>query len=279
MDAGLTLIREWCVLGAMELVTLGSGSKGNSCVIRVAGHNIMIDAGLSALKLNQRLHSAGVSRLDAIVLTHEHGDHVAGLKTFLRKCDVPIYATAHTAQVVRETGVKASWRTFEAGQGFRIGAVELSSFPTQHDAVDPVGFVVSGAGFRLGVLSDAGHVTATMERCMEGLDALFVESNYDEDLLERDQKRPWSIKQRIASRHGHLSNTQSAELVSKVAHAGLQRVILGHLSGDCNQPELAVAQVQRSLQDKGFAGVAVECAKSDQLSGWWSLARMSVEGD
>ena len=232
----------------------------------------MIDAGLSALKLNQRLHLAGVPRLDAIVLTHEHSDHVAGLKTFLRKCEVPVYATARTAQVVRENGVKASWQTFEAGQAFGIGVMELLSFPTQHDAVDPVGFVVSGAGYRLGVLSDAGHVTATMERHMEGMDALFVESNYDEDLLERDVKRPWSIKQRIASRHGHLSNVQSAELIGKVAHAGLRRVILGHLSSDCNQPDLAIAEVQRHLQGKGLAGVAVECAKSDALSGWWSLA-------
>lgn len=258
-------------MASMQLVTLGSGSKGNSCVVRAGDRHIMIDAGLSALKLNQRLAGAGVRHLDAIVLTHEHGDHVAGLKNFLRHCEIPLYATAATAHVVREKGVKARWQIFEAGQAFHIGAVELQSFSTQHDAVDPVGFVLSAAGYRLGVLSDAGHVTATMERHMHGMDALFVEANYDDDLLQADLKRPWSTKQRIASRHGHLSNRQSAELVGKVAHAGLRRVILGHLSSDCNEPELAMSEVRRELEGKGLSQVEIHCAQSDAVTGWWSL--------
>ncbi len=258
----------------MRFVVLGSGSGGNAAVVECGGLRLMIDAGLSAKQLSLRLQQVGIdpASLNGVLLTHEHGDHVRGLKVFLKQNPLPVYTTAATARVVREAGIDGGqWKIFEAGQAFTLGAVSVETFAIQHDAVDPVGFVVGDASRRLGFLSDAGFVTRSMTERLRGLRGLFVEANYDEQLLEADTKRPWSIKQRISSRHGHLSNHQVAELIREIAHPALGRIVLGHLSSDCNTPEIILTRLQTCLRESGHAHVDLQCAGQHEPSAWFDL--------
>ncbi len=240
-------------------------------MVECGGQRLMIDAGLSAKQLTQRLQQVGVdpASLDGILLTHEHGDHVRGLKIFLKQNPTPVFTTQATARVVRETGIEGgSWKCFEAGEKFALGGMEVESFSIQHDAVDPVGFVVGDASRRFGFLSDAGFVTRSMTERLRGLVGIFVEANYDEELLESDTKRPWSIKQRISSRHGHLSNSQVVELVREIAHPALVNVVLGHLSSDCNTPEMILTRLRGCLGELGHGHVGLECATQHEPTGW-----------
>jgi phosphoribosyl 1,2-cyclic phosphodiesterase len=258
----------------MRFAVLGSGSSGNSALVECGGVRLMIDAGLSAKQLNLRLERLGIdpSSLDGILLTHEHGDHVRGLRIFLKQHTVPVFATGQTAKVVRQTGLDGgTWKTFETSQMFTIGDAEIRSFPIQHDAVDPVGFVITHASRRFGFVSDAGHVTRSMTDCLRNLNGLFVEANYDDDLLEADTKRPWSTKQRISSRHGHLSNEQVTGLIHDIAHAQLGRVVLGHLSADCNTPDLILGRLRECLAKLGHRHVGLHCACQHEPTEWFDL--------
>lgn len=256
----------------MRFAVLGSGSGGNAAVVECDGLRLMIDAGLSAKQLTLRLRQIGVepTSLDGILLTHEHGDHVRGLKVFLKQHPVPVFTTQATARVVREAGIEGgTWKFFEAGQVFAIGALAVETFAIQHDAVDPVGFVVGNGSRRLGFLSDAGFVTRSMTERLRRLDGLFVEANYDEGLLEADTKRPWSIKQRISSRHGHLSNTQVADLIREISHPALGSVVLGHLSSDCNTPDIILTRLRACLAELGHDHVGLHCAGQHEPSDWF----------
>ncbi|MCB1079701.1 MAG: MBL fold metallo-hydrolase [Verrucomicrobiae bacterium] len=249
----------------LQFAILGSGSSGNSALACFGETRVLIDAGLSARQLELRLRSLGIEPddINAIVLTHEHGDHSGGLDVFCRKREIPVFGTRDTCTVVGE-GMKSrvAWRKFEAGQSFEVGSLVFESFSVPHDAVDPVGFVVRGADsdIRVGVLSDVGQVTTLIRDRLQNVDTLFVEANYDESLLQNDTKRPWATKQRISSRHGHLSNDQAAELIVSVASDRLHRVLLGHLSRDCNQPDVATRVISGQLAKAGFPEVIVECA-------------------
>lgn len=258
----------------IRFAVLGSGSGGNSAVIECGGARLLIDAGLSAKQLSLRLGLLGIdpASLDGILLTHEHGDHIRGLKVFLKKHPMPVFATPQTSHVVRESGIEGgTWKTFETGQTFTIRNSVIRSFPIQHDAVDPVGFVIGSASRKLGFLSDAGHVTRSMTECLRGLNGLFVEANYDEGLLEADTKRPWAIKQRISSRHGHLSNDQVTALIRDIAHAELGRLVLGHLSSDCNAPDLILGRLRECLAEIGQGHVGLHCACQHEPTQWFAL--------
>lgn len=247
----------------MRFAVLGSGSGGNAAVIESGGTRLLVDAGLSAKQLVLRLRRVGIDpeSLDGILLTHEHGDHVSGLRVLMKSHSVPVYATPSTSHVVRENLGPISWKLFECGSRFEVGELEIESFAVPHDAVEPVGFVFRCGNRSIGLVSDAGHVTRRVTECLAGVQALFIEANYDDDLLEADTRRPWSTKQRISSRHGHLSNAQSAELVAQLIPSGLQRVVLGHLSKDCNKPEVAIAAMSE-------LGIEVSCACQHEPTGW-----------
>ena len=258
----------------IRFAVLGSGSGGNSAVVECAGVRLLIDAGLSAKQLTLRLGKLGIepASLDGILLTHEHGDHIKGLKVFLKQHPLTVFATPQTSHVVRETGIDGgTWKTFETGQTFALGDSIVRSFSIQHDAVDPVGFVIGTSSRRLGFVSDAGHVTRSMTDSLRGLNGLFIEANYDDELLEADTKRPWSIKQRISSRHGHLSNEQVADLIQDIAHPELGRVVLGHLSSDCNTPDLILKRLRKCLADTGHSHVGLHCACQDEPTEWFQL--------
>lgn len=248
----------------LQFAALGSGSSGNSALVFSDQTRLLVDAGISAKQLRLRLAALGVEpeQLDGILVTHEHVDHTRGLEVFCRKVEAPVFCSPITRESMQ--GALSSvgkWRMIESGQPFTIGDIEVNSFTVMHDAVDPVGFVFEHDGARLGFASDLGHVTGVMRAALKGVNSLFLEANYDDTMLQNDTKRPWSLKQRVSSRHGHLSNAQAAELVVEIAVGGqLERVLLGHLSEDCNCPEVAEAAVRVALQREKLDGVEVGCA-------------------
>ena len=254
----------------LNITTLGSGSSGNSALVCSGSTRLLVDAGLSAKQLRLRLEAIGVDpeTLDGILLTHEHGDHTRGIEVFCRKIEVPIYCTARTRMVLGDSmKTEKAWKVIPSGGDFEIGNLAMRSFPVAHDAVDPVGFVVQDGESSLGIVSDVGFVTSLVVEAVRGVNTLFVEANYDEQLLFDDTKRPPSIKQRISSRHGHLSNEQSADLVARSASDALERVILGHLSSDCNTPEIAGSVVGGKLRETVGRDIEVVCAAADMPTG------------
>jgi len=251
----------------LRISVLGSGSGGNSAVIFTDDTRLLIDAGLSAKQLKLRLGIVGIDpeSLDGVLITHEHGDHVRGLDVFCRTVQVPLYSNAMTREVMMSGKVDRpkTWRIVPTGGRFKVGDIEVQTFPVAHDATEPMGFALRDSESAIGVLSDVGYVTNLMRNHMQGMNTIFVEANYDVILLQNDTKRPWSTKQRILSRHGHLSNDQTAELLGEVGSEQLHRVILGHLSQDCNEPQMAIDVMQKALEAQGHSHVVVECARQD----------------
>ena len=253
----------------LRLTILGSGSSGNCAVVATDHTTLLIDAGLSAKQIVMRLELAGMSidSVHGILLSHEHGDHTRGIDVLCRKHAIPVLCTPLTQESVM-SGLNASckprWHLMQTGSAFDFQDLQIESFPVPHDAVDPVGFVIQDTESKLGILSDVGFITGLIKDRLQGAHSLFVEANYDTRLLEADTKRPWATKQRISSRHGHLSNDQVAELVEAIAHEDLHHIVLGHLSDDCNDPDMAVRRVQEALQSQKIEGVNVRCAERTQ---------------
>lgn len=255
----------------MSLAVLGSGSKGNAALVRCGSTHVLVDAGLSAKQLVRRMNLLGVApeQLDAILITHEHSDHAQGVDVLLRQRSIPVFANALTREALsHKMKSSISWKVFHSGQEFALGELTVNSFRIPHDAAEPVGFILSGGNVRLSMVSDVGYVTKLMRESIRGSDGLYIEANYDQSLLERDTKRPWATKQRIVSRHGHLSNHQTADLLAEIACEKLKVVMLSHLSSDCNCPEIASQTVSASLQKSGHHMVDVICADQDEPSAW-----------
>jgi phosphoribosyl 1,2-cyclic phosphodiesterase len=262
----------------IHLTVLGSGSSGNACIVSTGETHLLVDAGISAKQLDQRMRTAGYdpALLHGVLLTHEHGDHTAGLYVFNKQYDIPIYTTPLTREVIADEFRKPpQWRLMNTGTVFEIRDLRIECFPVQHDAVDPVGFIFQDQQCKLGLVSDVGSITNLIRDRISGSNTLFIEANYDTELLEQDLKRPWSTKQRISSRHGHLSNHQVAEFVCDIAHSELHQVVLGHLSEDCNDPAKAVHLVQQALQTKGLIDVDVWCAERKGLSTTRAVRKLS----
>lgn len=262
----------------LRLTVLGSGSSGNCAVVSTGETTLLIDAGLSARQIVARLELAGLSLdcLDGILLTHEHCDHTRGMEILCRKRAIPLLCTPLTHESLASSIVFKStprWQLMQTGSAFQFRDLRIESFSVPHDAVDPVGFVIEDPESRLGVLSDVGFVTNLIKDRLRGSHSLFIEANYDARLLEADTKRPWATKQRISSRHGHLSNDQVAELVEAVAHADLHHIVLGHLSDDCNDPDMAVRRVHEALKSANVDGVTVRCAGRHQPTETLEVAR------
>ena len=250
----------------LEITILASGSSGNAALVRTETASFLVDAGLSTKELTLRLASCGVEPRDlcAILVTHEHGDHTKGLAQWSKKHATPIYCNRQTAAILRDKVLDFNgWKIFESGSEFALEGTTIRSFLIPHDAVEPVGFVIREQSHTFGFLTDLGHATTLVTESLRGVDGLLIEANYDEQLLEQDTRRPWSIKQRIQSRHGHLSNTAAAETVSRILHDGLAHLLLGHLSRDCNSEELALAAMQTML---GRNAINLFCALQEEVS-------------
>jgi phosphoribosyl 1,2-cyclic phosphodiesterase len=266
----------------MSIAVLGSGSGGNATLVRCGSTHILVDAGLSAKQLVLRMEMLGVvpEQLDAILLTHEHSDHARGIDVLLRKRDVPVFANALTREALSYK-MKSSipWKIFRSGQEFSLGELVVNAFRIPHDAAEPVGFVLTGNNTRLSMVSDVGHVTHLMREHLRGSDGIYIEANYDQALLDQDTKRPWATKQRIASRHGHLSNNQTADLLAEIACEKLQVVMLSHLSSDCNHPDIAVGAIGSCLQQQGLHQVDVRCAHQHEPTGWIEIYASATSAD
>jgi len=251
----------------LKVCVLASGSSGNATLVRTPRTTVLIDAGLSATDLTRRLDGLGVrlASLDAILVGHDHGDHTRGLAVLSRRWTGPVYMNRDTADLVREKGRAGRLHLFENDQVWEIGDFRISPFPVQHDAVDPVGFVLEAGDCKVTVATDLGVVTGIVREAFRGARVAVIEANYDRNLL-LDGSRPWSLKQRIAGNRGHLENNAAAELLAEVGGNCLEDVFLAHLSRDCNLPELALETVRTRLVREGHTRVRVHLTYQDRPS-------------
>lgn len=253
----------------MRVTVLGSGSGGNSTLIEGGGARILVDAGFSGRDLERRLREAGVepSLLDGIVITHDHSDHTHGMGVLARRFGTPLYLTARTRLAAARllTG-REEVHEYVSGRPFRIGGLEIDPFLTVHDAADPVAVTVREieTGDRLGIATDLGRPTVAVRASLAGCHLLVLEANHDEAMLWNGPY-PWSVKQRIASSHGHLSNEAAATLARELYHRTLAAVVLAHLSEHCNDAALARDVVARTLNAAGFAGPLVVASQARPL--------------
>ena len=250
---------------------LGSGSAGNSALISSGHCNILVDGGLSARQLTLRLEQCGLrpDQLDGVLLTHEHGDHICGLEVLCRKFDVPIYANSLTAEAVKcgsPLDEHRNWKIFRTGRQFAICDITVQTFPVPHDAVDPVGFLFQTENRALGFITDLGYATKMLVERLREAHTLVIETNHDEKMLQADPYRPWPVKQRIMSRHGHLSNTAAADVIADLLPGKVERVVLGHLSRDCNTPGLACDAVKTMCEKVGRSEIEIFCASQHEVS-------------
>ncbi len=242
----------------MRFSVLGSGSRGNATLVCAGSTHLLIDAGFSGRELVKRLGGVGFApdQITGIVITHEHGDHTRGAGVFARAHGTPLYMTAGTRDAChRLLRGKETVEIYRAGYRLPIGDLEIEPFITVHDAADPVAMAVAdpSTGLRLGIATDLGRPTAQVRHALRGCDALVIESNHDETLLW-NTRYPASVKARIASSHGHLSNQAAADFAMDLLSPRLAVVILAHLSEESNTPELARSVMAGALGRKGFAG-------------------------
>lgn len=251
---------------AAHLTILGSGSSGNCAYLETAETRLLIDAGLSGRQIRQRLLSIGKmpENLHGILITHEHSDHIQGLVGLAAKLNIPVYCNRLTREAIEIClEVRLEFRIFDTGSTFELGDVQVDTFSVPHDAYDPVGFLLHTSEGKIGFLTDLGHPTQLIRQRVRQAHVLVLETNHDLKLLQDDLRRPWSTKQRIMSRHGHLSNDAAAQLAAEVVSADLHHVYLGHLSSDCNRPELAHRAVSHALDAVGAKHVQVESTSPD----------------
>lgn len=237
---------------SLRFKILGSSSSGNSALLITENCRVLIDAGFSGKRIGEMLEEAGesIDQLDAVFITHEHSDHIAGMRGLARYNNLPVFANHATAQAVqRPLKRPLKWQTFETGSRFRFRDIEIDTFSIPHDAYDPVGFVFShgeddlfSPRRKVAWATDLGYVPELVRQKIRDVDILVVESNHCSQLLQRSE-RPWSLKQRISGRHGHLSNSAAKELLEGMDNPAWKHVYLAHLSGECN----SVAAVEEAF--------------------------------
>jgi phosphoribosyl 1,2-cyclic phosphodiesterase len=261
---------------SVQLTILGSGSNGNCAYLETAETRILIDAGFSARQTRQRLAAIGRAPegLTGILITHEHSDHINGLVALCKKINVPIYCNRETRDAM-EFYLKAKFdcRIFATGASFEVGDIVVDTFSIPHDAQDPVGFLLRTSGGNIGFLTDLGHATKLVLQRVRDANVLVLESNHDLKMLQ-ESSRPWSLKQRIAGRHGHLSNSDAADAAEEIMSAELRHLYLGHLSRECNNPELAHRVMQERLQKIGAKHVALELTAQNKPCSTLCLERV-----
>lgn len=249
----------------LRFCLLASGSKGNAIFVQAGAEAILVDCGLSGRELFGRMERAGLDQrcLKAIVVTHEHRDHVTGVGVVARKLRLPVLATPATFAACPGLG-PVRHQAIRAGEGFRLGGLAIQPFAIPHDAADPVGLVIANGAARLGLATDLGQALKLVEARLAGCQALILEHNHDPQMLADGPYPPW-LKQRVRSRHGHLSNQQGSELLAAVHGPELRQVVLAHLSEKNNTPELAETSAREALTRlESRAGLCV--ARQDQPS-------------
>ena len=239
--------------GPIRFSVLASGSSGNACYVETAEARVLIDAGLSGEELVRRMEMTGIdpAELDAILLTHEHIDHIRGAGPLARRFDLPVYLNRLTLKRALKTlGNLSTPVVFHTGHPITLHGLCIETFTKCHDAADPVGVVVHADGARLGIITDLGRSTPVVEDRLRGCHALVVEFNHDERMLD-EGPYPLELKRRIKGPEGHLSNEQAGELLKTLCHDALSTVILAHLSEMNNHPEKAISASKKALSKFG----------------------------
>ena len=233
---------------------LASGSSGNAALLATGKTRILVDAGLSMRETGKRLAAIGESlaNIDAIVITHEHSDHVSGLVSLARQLNAPIYITRLTAPAIPWGEYTPKLDCFQAGTTFTIGDIEIDSFTIPHDAIDPVGFCFRTHGVKIGIVTDLGYLPDSIKFHLRGTDLLVLESNHDLEMLKVGPY-PWSVKQRVMGRKGHLSNDVVSDFIRIDLDSTISTLVLGHLSEHNNHPEIVRAMAGRALDRAGRA--------------------------
>lgn len=243
---------------AMRFSILGSGSSGNAALLVTEGARVLVDAGFSTRKLASLLAAVGetLDHIDAVFLTHEHGDHAGGIEGLKKFPHIQVFANAGTARAVQARLThQPAWQLFETGARFRFRDLEISSFSVPHDAQEPVGFQFTagqdGDLFAprqsLTFLTDLGHAPLNVREHLRTCSVVVIEANHCPELLKADTRRPWPTKQRISGRHGHLSNEAVREVLAEIACPQWRRIYLTHLSRECNS-RAAVEQMLATLR-------------------------------
>ena len=233
----------------LTVCTLASGSKGNSIFVSDGSTSILIDAGLSGIEIERRLLSKGLfpEDLDAILVSHEHADHIQGVGVLSRRFSLPVYMNQKTQQAAAmQLGNVHELKRFECGSTFKIANLVIHPFSISHDAKDPAGFTVSHNGIKIGIATDLGMATSMVKTHLQSCALLVLEANHDADMLTKGPY-PWPLKQRINSRVGHLSNEAAKNLLNEVQHDRLIHVVLAHLSEINNTPQKALSEVSQAI--------------------------------
>ncbi|MCP3898355.1 MAG: MBL fold metallo-hydrolase, partial [Desulfobacteraceae bacterium] len=239
----------------LTIIPLASGSKGNSLFVSWENQSILIDAGLSGIEIERRLNARNRSpeNLTAILVTHEHSDHIRGVGILSRRYNIPVYISNNTyKKTASKLGKLAVLELFECGNGFNIDSMEIAPFTISHDAVDPAGFTLEYKAKKIGVATDLGIATNLVKEHLKNCCFLYLESNHDPDMLINGPY-PWHLKQRIKGRQGHLSNTDSKELLKELNNENLEHVILAHLSEENNTPEKAYNAAKDGLNSSNVS--------------------------
>lgn len=265
----------------MRFRVLGSGSSGNTTLVEAGGTSLLIDAGLGARELAERLLSLGIdpASIAAVLLSHEHGDHARGAAAFSARWGVPLLGSRGTYAAGGFGAAEiARWETLEPGRPRSCGAVTVTAVPIPHDAAGPLAFVLAEGGVALGHATDVGHVGRALVEAFRPCDTVVVESNYDPDLLA-ESPYPWSVKERILGRWGHLSNGDVADYVSRGLGEACRTLVLAHLSRTNNHPDLARRSAEGALRRRRRTEVRLEIAEPDGMD-WIPVtpAPRSVKG-
>jgi phosphoribosyl 1,2-cyclic phosphodiesterase len=251
---------------AVKFTILGSGSGGNCAYLETAEARILVDAGFSPRQIRKRLESIGrvPENLTAILVTHEHSDHVQGLGGIAAKLKIPIYCNRATQEAFEfQLSARFECQRFETGASFEIGDLLVDTFAIPHDAQDPVGYLIHTPAGKIGFVTDLGHTTKLVLERVRPANVLVLESNHDVKMLQECPRRSWSLKQRILGRHGHLSNDAAAEAAAQIMSDGLKHMYLAHLSRECNKPELAHYVMAEQLHHIGAKHVHLQLAAQD----------------
>ena len=257
---------------------LFSGSSGNSTYVGCGDAHILIDAGDSGTRVIRELRGIGIdpAQLSAILVTHEHSDHIKGIGILSRKFDLPVYATEGTWRAMEKkigTVPAKNRRVFEPEQDFFIGGIDVIPFSIPHDAAQPVGYVFEAAGAKLAIATDLGCIRDSWLKYVVGADAVILESNFDPGMLDYGPY-PLELKRRIRGRHGHLSNDDAGEVAVELVRHGAARIILGHLSKENNYPDLALKCTENALRQAGYVpyeDIQLNVASRDGCTGIYSV--------
>lgn len=228
---------------------LASGSKGNCIFVGSHETKILIDVGLSYRQLVLRLDEIGVrvDQIDAVLISHEHTDHISGVSILTAKHDIPIFANSDTAKEMIDTlGTSLKFKIFSTGESFTFGDLEIFPFSVQHDTPDPVAFTIQLVGYKCGFCTDLGFVTSQVIEHLKGCDYLYLEANHETSMVHASPRHA-HYKQRVLSRQGHLSNDECAALIEQIYHENLKHIYLAHLSSECNSEARALKTIKEKL--------------------------------